>query len=76
MMYRLAWTFGLVSTHKYSSRMREQRFGSAEADYAEYANENLERTLLKDRAAMVIFLIGLIIFAYTFLNAPGFAIAR
>ena len=70
-MFRLAWTFGFVSTREYSARMRASRFGHEAGDATDDAVKRLERTLLEDRAAMIIFLIALIILAYTALNAPA-----
>lgn len=36
----------------------------------ESRTKSLERCLLEDRLAIILFLIGTIILAYTFLNAP------
>jgi hypothetical protein len=71
-MLRLAWIFGFVSTREYDSERRVERFGPEAADAIDGTPQHLERTLLEDRVAMILFLIGIIIFAYTFLNAPVF----
>ena len=65
MMLRLAWTFGLVSTRQYGARTNMSVTNPQAIQF-------LERTLFKDRLAIIVFLAGLIILAYTFLNAPLF----
>jgi hypothetical protein len=70
MMLRLAWIFGLLSTRDYALRLRERRFRPAVAAPTEYALQRLERPLLEDRLAVIFFLLGSILLAYTFLNAP------
>ena len=70
MMLRLAWIFGLLSTRDYALRMRQQRFRPAVTEATDCALERLERPLLEDRLAVILFLFGSLIFAYTFLNAP------
>jgi hypothetical protein len=71
-MIRLAWILGVVSTREYDSRRRVERFGTDASDGTGGTIQHLEQTLFKDRLAIILFLVGLIIFAYTFLNAPGF----
>jgi hypothetical protein len=70
MMLRLAWIFGLLSTRDYALRMRQQRFRPAVTEATDCVLERLERPLLEDRLAVILFLFGIIIFVYTFLNAP------
>jgi len=71
MMLRLAWIFGLLSTREYSLRMRQERFQPAVTEPSACALERLERPLLEDRLAVILFLSGIAIFAYTLLNAPA-----
>ena len=68
MMLRLAWIFGLLSTRDYRLRMRQKRFGPAGTESTDCALQRLERPLFEDRLAMILFLLGSMIFAYTFLN--------
>ena len=70
MMLRLAWIFGLLSTRDYALRMRRQRFRPAVTEATDGALQRLEQPLLEDRLAVILFLAGIVIFAYTFLNAP------
>jgi hypothetical protein len=70
MMLRLAWIFGLLSTRDYALWMRQQRFRPAVTEPTDCALERLERPLLEDRLAVILFLFGMMIFVYTFLNAP------
>jgi len=70
MMLRLAWIFGFLSTRDYALRLRQKRFRPAVTEAADCALQRLERPLLEDRLAVILFLFGSMIFAYTFLNAP------
>ena len=70
MMLRLAWIFGLLSTRDYDLRMRQKRFRSAGAEATGCALQRFERPLFEDRLAVILFLLGIMVFAYTFLNAP------
>ena len=70
MMFRIGWMFGFVSTREYSARARLERFGPEAGDATDAALRQLEQTLFKDRLAIIVFLIGVIIVTYTFLNCP------
>ena len=70
MKLRLAWIFGLLPTRDYALRIRQQRLSPAVTEPTDWALERLERPLLEDRLAVILFLLGITIFAYTFLNAP------
>jgi hypothetical protein len=65
MMLRIRWILGFVSTHEYGRRM-----GSQPVYTPESRAKSLERCLMEDRLAIVLFLAGAIILTYTFLNAP------
>jgi len=70
MMLRLAWVFGLLSTRDYALRMRHKRFRTAVTEATDCALQRLEQPLLEDRLAVILFLVGIMIFAYTLLNPP------
>jgi len=72
-MLRLAWITGIISTPEYNSRKRRQQFGPAVIEPSETALDHLERRLLEDRIAVVLFLVAFIVLAYTLFNAPMFA---
>jgi hypothetical protein len=65
MKLRIGWILGFVSTEDYG-RHRGQPVYAPEG-----RTKSLERCLLEDRLAIVLFLVGAIILAYTFLNAPA-----
>jgi hypothetical protein len=69
MMLRLAWILGLLSTRDYDLSMRQKRFRRAVPEATDCALQRLERPLFEDRLAVILFLLGIAIFAYTFLNA-------
>jgi hypothetical protein len=50
--------------------MRQKRFRPAGTEATDGALQRLERPLFEDRLAVVLFLLGIMMFAYTFLNAP------
>jgi hypothetical protein len=68
MMLRLRWICGLISTRDYDCRARKMSSGMI----AESRVKTLERSLSEDRLAILIFLAGAVILAYTLLNAPAF----
>jgi hypothetical protein len=70
---RAKWICGLLSTGEYDLQSRTKRFGAGAVPASEPASQRLERSLLEDRLAVVIFLFAALILAYTFLNAPGLA---
>jgi hypothetical protein len=65
MKLRISWILGFVSTEDYGRRICAQPVYAPES-----RTKSLERCLLEDRLAIILFLIGTIILAYTFLNAP------
>ena len=69
-MLRLAWIFGVLSTRDYDLRMRQKRVRPSEAEAKGYLWEPLEQPLFRDRLAVILFLLGSLLFVYTFLNAP------
>lgn len=70
-MLRLAWICGFVSSRDYVSRVREGSFGPDAVQAAEAALSRMERALLQERVAVVLFLVGIVILTYTLLNAPA-----
>lgn len=71
-LLRFAWIFGFISTRRYDLHVRLKRFGSGAVEGSDTALGRLENALIEDRVAVILFLIGLTILAYTYLNAPGF----
>ena len=69
MLLRLAWIFGFISTRDYEARRRKEKYGPAAVAATESAFARLERSLAEDRLAIVLFLAGFIIIAYTVMNA-------
>jgi hypothetical protein len=61
----------MIKTPEYVS-LRKQH-GHETVHAAKSGLHHLDRMLLKDRMAVVIFLVGFMIFAYTILRAPLFA---
>jgi hypothetical protein len=72
MMLRLAWICGLVSTRDYDYQKRQRRIGKAAIAANEVALERMERSLVEDRIAVVVFLLAITIFLYTIEYAPAF----
>lgn len=72
MMLRLAWICGLVSTRDYDNLTRQRRFGQAAIAANEGALKRMERSLVEDRIAVVVFLVAITIFVYTIKYAPAF----
>jgi len=71
LLWRIAWILGLISTRGYHARIRQHRFGASLTHAPEAAIRDLDRSLLEDRCAVVLFLISAVILVYTFLNAPA-----
>jgi len=69
-LLRIAWICGLVSSGDYVTRVRLERFGPEAVSAAETALKHVDRLLLQERVAIVLFLIGIAILTYTVLNAP------
>lgn len=72
MMLRLAWIFGLVSTRDYDCQTRQRKFGNAAVAANEVALKRMERSLVEDRIAVIVFLLAVTIFLYTIEYAPAF----
>ena len=73
MMLRLAWICGLVSTRDYDCRLRQRKIGNAAIAANDGALERMERSLVEDRIAVVVFLVAITIFLYTLEYAPAFS---
>jgi len=69
-LLRLAWICGLISSREYASRARLDRFGPEAVSAAETTLKYVEKLLLQERLAVVLFLIGIAILTYTLINAP------
>lgn len=72
MMLRLAWICGLLTTRDYDYQMRQRKIGAAAITASEAALERMERSLVEDRIAVVVFLVAITIFLYTIKYAPAF----
>lgn len=72
MMLRLAWIFGLISTRSYHSQRRRRKFGDAAIAASEVALKRMERSLVEDRIALIVFLLAITIFLFTIEYAPAF----
>ena len=72
MMLRLAWILGIISTRYYDSRKRQRMFGEAAIVAHEVALKRMERSLVQDRIAVIVFLVAITIFLYTIEYAPAF----
>ena len=72
MMLRLAWIVGLVSTRDYNRQMRQKRLGKAAVEANEAALKRMERSLVEDRIAVIVFLVAITIFLYAIEYAPAF----
>lgn len=70
---RLAWILGLVSTRDYDSKRRRSRFGPSAVEASDAALQRMERSLTEDRLALVLFLVGVVLLVYTWVNGPLFA---
>ena len=67
-MLRLAWIAGIITTPQYVRHARQKQFGSAAANPLASTLGHWDRSLFKDRIAVVLFLAGFMILAYTFLR--------
>jgi hypothetical protein len=72
MILRLAWICGLLSTGDYDTHTRKQRYGKAAVAANATALKRLERSLVEDRIAVIVFLVAITIFLYTLEYAPAF----
>ena len=71
-MLRLAWICGVVSTREYDCQVRQRKIGQAAITANPGALERMERSLVEDRIAVVVFLVAITIFLYTLEYAPAF----
>ena len=72
MMLRLAWISGLITTRDYDCHKRQRKFGNAAIAANESALKRMERSLVEDRIAVIVFLLAITIFLYTIEYAPAF----
>jgi hypothetical protein len=72
MMLRLAWICGLITTRDYDTQKRQRKFGNAAIAANESALKRMERSLVEDRIAVIVFLLAITIFLYTIEYAPAF----
>jgi hypothetical protein len=72
MVLRLAWICGLLTTRDYDYRIRQRKIGDAAIAANDGALERMERSLVEDRIAVVVFLLAITIFLYTIEYAPAF----
>ena len=68
MMLRLAWIFGVISTRDYDCRTRQKSLGTSAVGANEGALRRMERSLVTDRIAVIVFLIAITIFSIAFKN--------
>jgi hypothetical protein len=71
-LLRFAWIFGFLHSREYDRRVRARNIGAATIGAADCAVERLEKVLAEERAAVVLFLAGGVVLAYSLLNAPAF----
>ena len=72
MMLRLAWICGLVTTRDYDCQKRQRKFGNGAITANESALKRMERSLVEDRIAVIVFLLAITIFLFTIEYAPAF----
>jgi hypothetical protein len=70
LLLRIGWILGFVSTHEYHSQTRVRRFGADVPAATDASLERMERALVADRLAFVLFLIGTVILVYTCIHGP------
>lgn len=71
-MLRLAWLAGFITTPEYLRRKRQQQYGCDAVHPIPTSVRHFDRTLLEERIAVLVFLVGFLLLAYTFLHAPLF----
>ncbi len=71
-LLRFAWIFGLLHSREYDRRLRVRKTGAETMDVPDSAVERLENLLVEERAAVLLFLAGGVVLAYSLLNAPAF----
>jgi hypothetical protein len=72
MMLRLAWICGLITTRDYDCQERQRKFGNSAIAASEGALKDMERSLVEDRIAVIVFLLAITIVLYTIEYAPAF----
>jgi hypothetical protein len=70
-MLRLAWICGLLSTREYHVKSRLEKYGSNAIVGPDSVLDRLDRSLVQDRIAVVLFLVGLVILTYAALKGPA-----
>lgn len=71
-LLRFAWICGLLHSREYDRRVRMRKIGAGTIAAADGAVERLEKVLAEERAAVVLFLAGGVVLAYSLLNGPAF----
>jgi hypothetical protein len=71
-LLRFAWIFGLLHSREYDRRLRVRKTGAKTEDAPDSAVQRLEKLLVEERAAVVLFLAGGVVLAYSLLNGPAF----
>jgi hypothetical protein len=71
-LLHFAWIFGLLHSREYDRRVRARTIGANTVDAADSAVDHLEKVLIEERAAVVLFLAGGVVLAYSLLNGPAF----
>jgi len=67
----VAWIAGVISTSEYVRLKRQREYGCEAAYVVEASLRHSDRLLLENRIAVVVFLIGFLLLAYTFVNSPS-----
>jgi hypothetical protein len=70
-LLRFAWIFGLLHSREYDRRLRSRKTGAETIDVPDSAVERLEKLLIEERAAVLLFLAGGVVLAYSLLNGPA-----
>jgi hypothetical protein len=70
-LLRFAWIFGLLHSREYDRRLRSRKTGAETIDAPDSAVERLEKLLIEERAAVLLFLAGGVLLAYSLLNGPA-----
>lgn len=71
-MLRLAWIFGVISTRDYDYRNRQKRIGTCVIGANEGALQRLERSLTRDRIAVILIVVAITILLYALEYGPEF----
>jgi membrane-bound ClpP family serine protease len=66
----LAWLLGLISTRDYETKRRRRDLGAEAVEATDEVVRRLEGTLVQDRLALVLFLIGVVVLVFSYLHGP------